>query len=434
MSRADGAFALNRLWAQLLSHLAFYPRRPSIPDLSVLLERTSSVSHHLGIYQFNTERRLVEYEQPEATVAPESIIKIRSKATKEELATLSLIPWQDGGVVRKKGKIPLLAILAFVLGKKPITIAVDDTELSMVEKITRPDFEKWPAIIERQSDMTATLETPPAFEVQRLEGVEGTGEPYAARLFLGLLSLAQNAFPAAADKEQFDERFHDTLMAALNMRRSFVSTEKLLKGHAEALKSGAIVKKKGTDPLLTERIDNGLRSHAVSFIEMAHSVLEDLPVTMKAFGIPMDYLLDREERFTRGCERYEQKYPGLVEYLRKLRPTVLRVNELFKRMRFGGWNLPNVRYDVVDDVQVMIEPQIEGSDLSTFMKNLLSILGLAVEDLVVYGFQREMKGPMAIEEIPLDKRGPQNAQRFRTAMRGSGDWKLKWTGKNFYES
>ena len=400
----------------------------------MLLERTSSVSHHLGIYQFNTERRLVEYEQPEATVAPESIIKIRSKATKEELATLSLIPWQDGGVVRKKGKIPLLAILALVLGKKPITIAVDDTELSMVEKITRPDFEKWPAIIERQSDMTATLETPPAFEVQRLEGVEGTGEPYAARLFLGLLSLAQNAFPAAADKEQFDERFHDTLMAALNMRRSFVSTEKLLKGHAEALKSGAIVKKKGTDPLLTERIDNGLRSHAVSFIEMAHSVLENLPVTMKAFGIPMDYLLDREERFTRGCERYEQKYPGLVEYLRKLRPTVLRVNELFKRMRFGGWNLPNVRYDVVDDVQVMIEPQIEGSDLSTFMKNLLSILGLAVEDLVVYGFQREMKGPMAIEEIPLDKRGPQNAQRFRTAMRGSGDWKLKWTGKNFYES
>ena len=126
-----------------------------------------------------------------------------------------------------------------------MTMAVDDTELSMVEKITGPDFEKWPAIIERQSDMTATLETPPAFEVRRLEGVEGTEEPFAARLFLGLLSLAQNAFPAPADKEQFDERFHDTLMAALNMRRSFVSTEKLLRGHAEALKAGSIVRRGG---------------------------------------------------------------------------------------------------------------------------------------------------------------------------------------------
>ena len=126
--------------------------------------------------------------------------------------------------------------------------------------------------------------------------------------------------------------------------------------------------------------------------------------------------------------------PGTDRLLAKAAATVLEVKELFKRMRFGGWNLPSIRYDVVDDLQVMIEPQIDGSNISFFMKDLLSVLGLAIEDLVVYGFQREMKSPMAIEEIPLDKRGPQNAQRFRVAMRGSGDWKLKWTGSNFYES
>ena len=134
------------------------------------------------------------------------------------------------------------------------------------------------------------------------------------------------------------------------------------------------MRKRGTDPQLTERIDNSLRSYAVNFIEMADSVLENLPVTMKAFGIPIDYLLDREERFTKGCERYQQKYPELIDYLRKLRPTVLEVKELFKRMRFGGWNLPSVRYDVVDDLQVMIEPQIDGSNISFFMKDLLSVL------------------------------------------------------------
>ena len=108
---------MNRLWAQLLSI------SPFSPGVQVFLISQCSWKGHrrsaiISAYQFNTERRLVEREQPEAPVAPDSIIKIRSKATKEELATLSLIPWQDGGVIRKKGKIPLLAILALVLGKE----------------------------------------------------------------------------------------------------------------------------------------------------------------------------------------------------------------------------------------------------------------------------------------------------------------------------
>jgi len=40
-------------------------------------------------------------------------------------------------------------------------------------KVTRPEFEKWPVTIERQSTMTATLEIPPPFEV-RMMGTEGT--------------------------------------------------------------------------------------------------------------------------------------------------------------------------------------------------------------------------------------------------------------------
>src|SRR5438445_23116 len=62
VAREDGAFSLNRLFTHLLSHLALYPRRPSIPPFSVLLEGTSSIGRSLGVYQFNTERRLVRYE------------------------------------------------------------------------------------------------------------------------------------------------------------------------------------------------------------------------------------------------------------------------------------------------------------------------------------------------------------------------------------
>jgi hypothetical protein len=112
VAREDGVFSLNRLFTHLLSHLALYPRRPSIPPFSVLLEGTSSIAYPLGVYQFNTERRLVRYEAPAAAPSEQNrIIRIRDKASREELATLTYIPWQDGGVIRKKGKIPLIALL-----------------------------------------------------------------------------------------------------------------------------------------------------------------------------------------------------------------------------------------------------------------------------------------------------------------------------------
>jgi hypothetical protein len=57
------------------------------------------------VYQFNTERRLIRYEAPSATLSGQNpIIRIRHKASKEELATLTYIPWQDGGVIRKRAK------------------------------------------------------------------------------------------------------------------------------------------------------------------------------------------------------------------------------------------------------------------------------------------------------------------------------------------
>src|SRR5205814_2550661 len=87
VAREDGAFSLNRLFTHLLAHLALYPRRPSIPPFSVLLEGTSSIVHGFGTYQYNTERRLVRYEPPPVTPSKQNpVIRIRDKVSKEELA------------------------------------------------------------------------------------------------------------------------------------------------------------------------------------------------------------------------------------------------------------------------------------------------------------------------------------------------------------
>jgi hypothetical protein len=436
VAREDGAFALNRLFTRLLSHLAFYPRRPSIPPFSVLLEGTSSIVERLGVYQFNTERRLVRYEPPEKTHHETNpIIRIRDKASKEELASLTYIPWQDGGVIRKRGKLPLLAFLVwFTKGEPPRTMKVEDTELSMVMKVTRPEFEKWPATIERQSNMAATLELPPPFEL-REAGLEGTSEPFIARVFLGILSMATNLL-SPQGKGSFDVRFSDTLKSVLALRSSLVSIRKLTADHKLALEKGSIVRKAQPDPLLSERIDNPLRSHTVHFLEMAAATVRNLQSTMKFFPIDIDYLNDREQRFAKGCERNEGKHPELVTYISKLRPSILEIEEQFRKMRYEGWNLPNVKYTFKDGAVSMIDPLIAEKPMGDYVEEVFSVVVLTVENLIMYGFQRGVAGGLArIVEIPVAKRNQVNAQRFERSFAATDQaWQLKWTGKGFYES
>ena len=435
VAREDGAFSLNRLFTHLLSHLALYPRRPSIPPFSVLLEGTSSIVHGLGTYQYNTERRLVRYEPPSVTPRKQNpIIRIRDRVSKEELATMTYIPWQDGGVIRKKGKIPLIGLLVwFTKGEPPRTMQVEDAELSMVMKVTRPEFEKWPATIERQSNMSATLEIPPPFEALDLQ-MEGTGEPFIARIFLGLMELARNTFPSP-DKDAFDERFSGTLSAALELRKTLVAIRTLISNHKEALQKGTIVRKAQVDPLLTERIDSPLRSHTVRFLEMADAIVKNLPLTMKFFGISVEHMADREQRFVKDCERNEAKHPELVAYLRKLRPLLLDIVEQYKKLRVEGWNLANVKYTFGDGVVTMVDPSIGGEPLGEYIERVFSILALAIEEIIMYGFQRSMTGSIGIVEIPCNQRDPVNAQRFKGGWRASEPiWRLTWTGKSFYDS
>ena len=89
-----------------MSHLAFYPRRPSIPPYSVMLEGAAKVavaSSHLPIQHGG---RLVPFV-PSPQQPTEMLREIKLSKNKEHLGTLTFIPWQDGGVVRMKGRIPL---------------------------------------------------------------------------------------------------------------------------------------------------------------------------------------------------------------------------------------------------------------------------------------------------------------------------------------
>jgi hypothetical protein len=133
---------------------------------------------------------------------------------------MTYIPWQDGGVIRKKGDIPLIGLIVwFTKGSAPHTMKVGDHELTTVMKVTREEFEKWPEVINRQSNLLAQLEQPFPFEARQIEGMEGTAEPFISRIMVGIMGLAQSL--SQTEKTEFDERYSATLNPALQMRNAY---------------------------------------------------------------------------------------------------------------------------------------------------------------------------------------------------------------------
>jgi hypothetical protein len=438
-AREDGHYALNRFFAHLLSHLAFYPRRPSIPPLSVLLEGTASTTYGAAMYQYNTEARLVPVE-PTQPLPSEStrVIKIQARTTGDskeyaEAATLTFFPWQDGGVIRLRGTAPLGLILKMTMDGNTVTFPIEGAEYSTVLKITRPEFEKWPALIESRSDMKASLAVPPPFESRQVFN-EGSGEPFFARIFIGIIDMAQSTM-SQTEKAAFDEEWAPCLYAAIEMRRSLVAIRDLVNNHRRDLAKGSIVRKKGNDLIVTERIDSPLRRQIAQFLEMAAQVIEHLPAALKFLGLDIHYYADNEQKFLRSWERIQKDRPEVAEYLMRWRPSLLEVKEKFKDMRYSGWHLPNIVYETTDGKPVMKELKIDGTLIVEYVERVFSTIVLGGEELMIAAFQKRMLGSMMIDEIALQARNPQIPQRFKHNLRGMGiDWELKWTGKGFYES
>ena len=83
----------------------------------------------------------------------------------------------------------------------------------------------------------------------------------------------------------------------------------------------------------------------------------------------------------------------------------------------------------------MAEPLVGDESISKYVERVFSRLSLAIEEIIMYGFQKSLRSPSPICEIPLSQRNPINAQRFKRTLTGiEPAWELQWTGNGFYES
>ena len=113
----------------------------------------------------------------------------------------------------------------------------------------------------------------------------------------------------------------------------------------------------------------------------------------------------------------------------------MAIDEQFRQMRYSAWHLPNIEYTQDGDGFVMKELKIDNLPVAEYAEKVFSDITIGLEELIMYALQGQTKGSLMIDEIPLALRAPQNPQRFKRNMKGMGaPWKLKWSGKGFYES
>src|SRR5258708_32866992 len=184
----EGTF--NKMVAFVAGYAAVFSPGATVPNFTMLLEGVNPNMVTLTGYQYNlaSELKPVPRQFYADRYLPPLPIRIEDNRG-QLLSTVEFIPWQDGGVVLMRGKLPLEGILVFLgkeaLAKGGVMKPAPGLQLSYVLPITRADFFQMLARLVRQSNMIVRP-TEPSLTIQKMAD-EGTSTPFIARMHLGLV-------------------------------------------------------------------------------------------------------------------------------------------------------------------------------------------------------------------------------------------------------
>lgn len=194
MMKPTGEHTFNRMCAFIIAHLAIFSPGAALPKWSEILADTPKTTLTLTGYQFNLRGDLLPVPRHFYNDRYFPPLPLRIDDPKGNLlSTIQFLPWQDGGVVLLRGKLPLEGLLVF-LGKKALTSKVTrgDLQMSYVIPITASDFNLLLQRIQTQSNLIVRNDTS-KFTLQKFAD-EGSSSPFIARIFMGMLRLRDAVF------------------------------------------------------------------------------------------------------------------------------------------------------------------------------------------------------------------------------------------------
>jgi hypothetical protein len=412
-----GLFSMNKVCGLLFMHLQTFSPGTKLPNMDEVSEGFSSMVITLGAYQFNLKHQLVPARNElweKGIVAP---IPFRIEDTKGKLlAHLQFFPWQDGGVVRLTGTLPLDGILPFlgVEAKNAKIIRRPDGAISSVLPIGEQQFREMLGRFQQQSNMNVKLEEP-KLTVSKIAD-EGTSSPFVARLLFGILRLRDVVFDDKGKREEFDKAYQFVLETLMNARTASKEIIQTLTDHIHKVSQGKIARLKGRVIYIDESIDNELRKQVENFLNIAVRVLKDgMQKLLMVLQLNIGFLYQKQGTFEDKITTLKKTHPELAAYLQETRKwserLILVRNELHE-----GWRLPGMVYNESSGTIETVEPQISGQPVSVFVPYMLDRLHCFVEEVSVHGMQAKMPPDISITEIPISDRKKDCPERFQVTF------------------
>lgn len=437
--RPTGRFTFNKMCSFLMAHLMIFSPGVNLPNWEQILEGTPKEAMILTGYQYNLSGNLMPVPRQfynDRYIPPRPFLIEDQQGNL--LSTLQFLPWQDGGVVLLKGKLPLDGLLIF-LGKNALErggiVKRADSQISYVLPITQADLMQMLQKIQKQSNMVVKLDSS-KFVVQKLAD-EGSSSPFIARLYLGILRLRDVVFPDNAERDIFDKPYHLVMETMLNTRSTSQEIVQLVADHFSKLAKGEVGQFRGHTIHIENPIDKELRKEVETFLNGAVRTLKQgMQEVTKCLQFNIGFLFKKHHGFETGVTELKKSDPLLAAYLNETRKWSERLINSRNAIEHEGWILPKVRYFEVSGLICADEPKISGQKVSDFVKFIMDRLICFVEEVTAHCLKARMPAGITVTEIPLSQRESDMPQRFQVTLTNGGlpIWNIAYHQSSFEET
>jgi hypothetical protein len=436
--RPTGTYSFNKMVAFLVAHLAIFSPAAKVPIFTEILKGVPQTAMTFRSYQYNLRGDLLPVppkfynDRYVVPFAPSPLMIEDNQGN--ALATVQFLPWQDGGVVLLRGKLPLAPLL-LLLGEDKLKRAGavhrdGDLQISYVLPITLTDFGAMLSKFQAQSNMVVR-EQPPLMDPQK---VPRRRHPITLRrsVVLGASPPKGYRIPRPRPARQVDKASLFVFTEFLNARATARQIATLWREHARKASKGDIGHRQGTAIQIDETIDKELRGQFESFLNAAAQALKGMQRVAEAIGVHIGFLFQKERAFGYGLADLAVVAPALADYLAAAREDW---SELLLQLRndveHHQWMLADVSYSVRDSLIDVEEPLVSGQPISQFVTKIVDRLACFSEEVTAHCLQARMPVGVTITEIPLCERAEEAPQRFRVTLTHGGlpIWTIRYPSK-----
>jgi hypothetical protein len=439
VARAHAPFCLNRMCALLFYYLYLFSPGTPLPPFNEILEGVPKTAMTIAPYQQNLSGQLVpvplQLRFNQFFLFPVGFTAVDGKGN--ELARVRYLPWQDGGVVRVTGKLPMVGILVFA-GKDAIsqpTVTLEGEQFSGIIPLSRQQFIEMAQRMAKQSTNIYINPDPRPNWIVEHRGNEGTSSPFVARLFLGICRLRDQALTDAKIRADFDKAFESVVTGIESIRSSAAELTKIYSEYEKQVASGEAVQVGNGVTVVLKKVDREIRKNCEDLIGNASRVMKDrIQILLRTIGFDIGFLYQKEGAFRAGLAKMTAQDPDLAKYLEETRSkwseSFINCRNNFEHTIAGQLK---VKIQVGGSTAKAIEPEVEGQPVTHFVNHIADRVCCFVEDLLAHALQSRFSVDISISEIPLAERKLEIVERFRPMLVSGGmrAWTIRYHNTKF---